>query len=165
VELAIFIVTLHTMQVRRSISGLLSSFALFTSLQPDLDCLSRQPFCSKAFVVCMEFWLGLAVRYRCLDESGWRARRSSSSATCCSADRFGLIICFFPSAPGRPAGGSSVILPLQKHPYHENQGTNNPEEGLGILGPLPVLHFAFAFSPSCISLRCETRTPPQPGGS
>jgi hypothetical protein len=64
VELAIFIVTLHTMQVRRSISGLLSSFALFTSLQPDLDCLSRQPFCSKAFVVCMEFWLGLAVRYR-----------------------------------------------------------------------------------------------------
>src|SRR5258705_11625041 len=33
-------------------------------LQPDLDCLSRQPFCSKAFVVCMEFWLGLAVRYR-----------------------------------------------------------------------------------------------------
>jgi hypothetical protein len=33
----------------------------------------------------------------CLDESGWRARRSSSSATCCSADRFGLIICFFPS--------------------------------------------------------------------
>jgi hypothetical protein len=77
----------------------------------------------------------------CLDESGWRARRSSSSATCCSADRFGLIICFFPSAPGRPAGGSSVILPLQKHPYQENQGTNNPEEGLGILGPLPVLRF------------------------
>jgi hypothetical protein len=34
----------------------------------------------------------------CLDESGWRARRSSSSATCCSADRFGFIICFFPSA-------------------------------------------------------------------
>ena len=101
----------------------------------------------------------------CLDESGWRARRSSSSATCCSAERFGLIICFFPSAPGRPAGGSSVILPLQKHPYQENQGTNNPEEGLGILGPLPVLHFAFAFSPSCISLRCETSTPPQPGGS
>jgi len=31
VELAIFIVTLHIMQVRRSISGLLSSFALFTS--------------------------------------------------------------------------------------------------------------------------------------
>ena len=27
-------------------------------------CLSHQPFCSKAFVVCMEFWLGLAVRYR-----------------------------------------------------------------------------------------------------
>src|SRR6266850_646237 len=41
----------------------------------------------------------------CLDESGWRARRSSSSATCCSADRFGLIICFFPSARARPAGG------------------------------------------------------------
>src|SRR5688572_30170742 len=36
----------------------------FLRLQPDLDCLSRQPFCSKAFVVCMEFWLGLAVRYR-----------------------------------------------------------------------------------------------------
>jgi hypothetical protein len=33
-------------------------------LKPKLDCLSRQPFCSKAFVVCMEFWLGLAVRYR-----------------------------------------------------------------------------------------------------
>jgi hypothetical protein len=31
VELAIFIVTLHIMQVRRSISGLLSSFALITS--------------------------------------------------------------------------------------------------------------------------------------
>ena len=30
----------------------------------------------------------------CLDESGWRARRLSSSATCCSEDRFGLIICF-----------------------------------------------------------------------
>ena len=41
----------------------------------------------------------------CLDESGWRARRSSSSATCCSADRFGLIICFFPSARIRPGGG------------------------------------------------------------
>jgi len=85
----------------------------------------------------------------CLDESGWRARRSSSSATCCSADRFGLVICFFPSTRARPGGGSSVILPLQKHPYQENQGTNNPEEGLGILGPLPVLHFAFAFNPSC----------------
>src|SRR5258705_9380591 len=36
----------------------------FLHLQPELDCLSRQPFCSKAFVVCMEFWLGLAVRYR-----------------------------------------------------------------------------------------------------
>src|SRR5437016_4127590 len=36
----------------------------FLRLQPDLDCLSRQPFRSKAFVVCMEFWLGLAVRYR-----------------------------------------------------------------------------------------------------
>src|SRR5882757_2972340 len=36
----------------------------FLRLQPDLDCLSRQPFCSKAFVVCIEFWLGLAVRYR-----------------------------------------------------------------------------------------------------
>src|SRR5947208_5196270 len=67
----------------------------------------------------------------CLDESGWRARRSSSSATCCSADRFGLVICFFPSTRARPGGGSSVILPLQKHPYQENQGTNNPEEGLG----------------------------------
>jgi len=41
----------------------------------------------------------------CLDESGWRARRSSSSATCCSADRFGLIICVFPSAPALQAGG------------------------------------------------------------
>ena len=41
----------------------------------------------------------------CLDESGWRARRSSSSATCCSADRFDLIICFFPSARVRPGGG------------------------------------------------------------
>jgi hypothetical protein len=49
--------------------------------------------------------------------------------------------------PSSTAGGSSVILPLQKHPYQENQGTNNPEEGLGILGPLPVLHFAFAFKP------------------
>jgi hypothetical protein len=37
VELAIFIVTLHTMQVRRSISGLLSSFALFTPPQALLD--------------------------------------------------------------------------------------------------------------------------------
>src|SRR2546425_12733118 len=36
----------------------------FLHLQPELDCLSRQPVCSKAFVVCMEFWLGLAVRYR-----------------------------------------------------------------------------------------------------
>ena len=36
----------------------------FLHLQPELDCLSRQPFCSKAFVVCMEFWFGLAVRYR-----------------------------------------------------------------------------------------------------
>src|SRR3954451_740270 len=36
----------------------------FLHLKPKLDCLSRQPFCSKAFVVCMEFWLGLAVRYR-----------------------------------------------------------------------------------------------------
>src|SRR5258705_11703402 len=41
----------------------------------------------------------------CLDESGWRARRSSSSATCCSADRFGLIIYFFPSAPALQGGG------------------------------------------------------------
>jgi hypothetical protein len=104
----------------------------------------------------MEFWLGLAVRYRLPRRKRVESPRSSSSATCCSAARFGLIICFLPSAPGRPAGGSSVILPLQKHPYQENQGTNNPEEGLGILGPLPVLHFAFAFSPSCISLRCET---------
>jgi hypothetical protein len=37
VEFAIFIVTLHTMQVRRSISGLLSSFALFTPPQALLD--------------------------------------------------------------------------------------------------------------------------------
>src|SRR6186713_1510094 len=36
----------------------------FLHLKSRLDCLSRQPFCSKAFVVCMEFWLGLAVRYR-----------------------------------------------------------------------------------------------------
>src|SRR5882757_11470767 len=36
----------------------------FLRLQPDLDCLSRQPFCSKTFVGCLEFWLGLAVRYR-----------------------------------------------------------------------------------------------------
>src|SRR5258705_11982396 len=36
----------------------------FLHLQPELDRLSRQPFCFKAFVVCMEFWLGLAVRYR-----------------------------------------------------------------------------------------------------
>ena len=36
----------------------------FLHLKSQLDCLSRQPFCSKAFVVCMEFWLGLAVRYR-----------------------------------------------------------------------------------------------------
>ena len=36
-ELAIFIVTLHIMQVRRSISGLLSSFALFTSPSAQLD--------------------------------------------------------------------------------------------------------------------------------
>src|SRR5438034_7039791 len=41
-----------------------SSFTISLRLQPDLDYLSRQPFCSKAFVVCMEFWLGLAVRYR-----------------------------------------------------------------------------------------------------
>ena len=54
----------------------------------------------------------------CLDESGWRARRSSSSATCCSADRFGLIICFFPSAPqlykpvdGFPIGDRSALSP------------------------------------------------------
>jgi hypothetical protein len=36
----------------------------FLHLNSQLDCLSRQPFCSKAFVVGMEFWLGLAVRYR-----------------------------------------------------------------------------------------------------
>jgi hypothetical protein len=36
----------------------------FLRLELDLDRLSRQHFCSKAFVVCMEFWLGLAVRYR-----------------------------------------------------------------------------------------------------
>ena len=41
----------------------------------------------------------------CLDESGWRARRSSSSATCCSADRFGLIIYFFPSFRALLGGG------------------------------------------------------------
>ena len=41
----------------------------------------------------------------CLDESGWRARRSSSSATCCWADRFGFIICFFPSAEAIAGGG------------------------------------------------------------
>ena len=36
----------------------------FLHLKPEFDRLSRQPFCSKAFVVCIEFWLGLAVRYR-----------------------------------------------------------------------------------------------------
>src|SRR6185369_4404426 len=45
----------------------------------------------------------------CLDESGWRARRSSSSATCCSADRFGLIICFFPFSPSSTRRGRRLI--------------------------------------------------------
>ena len=36
-EIVIFMVTLHTMQVRRSISGPLSSFALFTPPQSLLD--------------------------------------------------------------------------------------------------------------------------------
>src|SRR6266404_2845416 len=42
-------------------------------------------------------------------------------------------------ASGRP--GRSAILPLQSDSDQENQVTNNPEEGLGIMGPLPVLHF------------------------
>jgi hypothetical protein len=51
---------------------------------------------------------------------------------------------------------------LQNDPDHENQCTNNPKEDLGILGPLPILHFPLTFSPSstgragCVWIRSAT---------
>src|SRR5438093_10797984 len=62
----------------------------------------------------------------CLDESGWRARRSSSSASCCSADRFGLIICFFPSAEldsrRKLSNIASAKTPISGKPGHQYRG-------------------------------------------
>src|SRR5256886_9761829 len=81
----------------------------FRRLQPDLDCLSRQPFCSKAFVVCMEFWLGLAVRYRLPR----RKRVESPSLELVRNLLLGrplrLDHLLFPSARVRLGGGSSVM--------------------------------------------------------
>src|SRR5438128_8814024 len=99
-------------------------------LQPDLDCLSRQPFCSKAFVVCMEFWLGLAVRYRLPR----RKRVESPSLELVRNLLLGrplrlghLLFPFNPSSTRRRKLSNTASA---KHPYQENQGTNNPEEGL-----------------------------------
>ena len=59
----------------------------------------------------------------------------------------------------RPCENSEIIFalrPLQKNPDQENQGTNNPEEDLGILGPLPILHFPLTFSQSRRFMFLET---------
>ena len=65
----------------------------------------------------------------CLDESGWRARRSSSSATCCSADRFGLIICFFSFSPRSTSRRQSNIgrKRVASRPFL-HIGLNRPDE-------------------------------------
>src|SRR5437879_8014264 len=77
----------------------------FLRLQPDLDCLSRQPFCSKAFVVCMEFWLGLAVRYR-LPRRKWVESPSLELVRNLLLGRpLRLDHLLFPSARVRPGGG------------------------------------------------------------
>jgi hypothetical protein len=41
---------------------------------------------------------------------------------------------------------------LQNDPDHENQSTNDPNENLGILSPLPICHFALTFGSNETSL-------------
>jgi hypothetical protein len=38
-----------------------------------------------------------------------------------------------------------ALRPLQKDPDQKNQAANDPTEDLGVLGPFPIFHFAFAF--------------------
>jgi hypothetical protein len=54
---------------------------------------------------------------------------------------------------GGPAEQRKRLRPLQNDPDQENQGANNPNEDLGILGPLPIFHFVFAFSPNATKRR------------
>jgi hypothetical protein len=68
----------------------------------------------------LEFWLGLAVV--CLDAGGLRALRSASFATCCSADRFGLI--FSPSL-------DQACLVFRNLAARATGGANAAREGFG----------------------------------
>lgn len=49
---------------------------------------------------------------------------------------------------------------LCKRPRSRNQADNNPKEDLRISGPFPVVHFAFALSPS-LSRRWRTEPAPR----
>jgi hypothetical protein len=55
-------------------------------------------------VVLLKFWSAWLSDIVCLDATGLRALRSASSATCCSAGPFGLIIWVFTSAPALQVG-------------------------------------------------------------
>src|SRR3989441_13266846 len=81
----------------------------FLHLQPELDCLSRQPFCSKAFVVCMEFWLGLAVRYRLPRRKRVESPSPELVRNLLLGRPLRLDHLLFPSARVRLGGGSSVM--------------------------------------------------------
>jgi hypothetical protein len=79
--------------------------SFISHLKCQLDCLSRQPFCSKAFVVCMEFWLGLAVRYRLLRRKRVESPSLKFVRNLLLGRPLWLDHLLFPSARVRPGGG------------------------------------------------------------
>ena len=99
VDLAIFIVKLHTMQVRRSISGLLSSFAVLTSSPLRVHSRTRLP-------AGQELWSAITDQYD-IDDAGGIALLKQICFAQDRVEQLGLLE--KQTAPQRPRSISNQI--------------------------------------------------------